>query len=89
MLIVALAAVIVSLTSIVVAYMAVMEKRLVHSIIYLSTLSVCYSILYYVLMAPDVVLAYIPISTTILPLLLLSVAAKIKEGEKRCERKEA
>lgn len=65
-----------SIASIAMTYLAVVERRALYSIIYLSILSACYSIMYYTLMAPDVVLAYIPISTIFLPLLLLSILAK-------------
>jgi uncharacterized MnhB-related membrane protein len=76
MLIVAIVVLVISLISIAMAYLAVTEKNVLYSVIYLSFLSICYSILYYIFMAPDVVLAYIPISAVLLPLITLSVSAK-------------
>lgn len=76
MIILAVVLLVVSLISSTMALLAVVERRVLYSIIYLSLLSICYSIIYYVLMAPDVVLAYIPISTIFLPLLMLSIVAK-------------
>ncbi|MEL9940811.1 MAG: DUF4040 domain-containing protein [Ignisphaera sp.] len=65
-----------SLLSTVMAYLAVIEKRILYSVIYLSFLSVCYSLIYFALMAPDVVLTYIPIATILQPFIILSVIAK-------------
>jgi uncharacterized MnhB-related membrane protein len=76
MLIIAIMILVMSLITIVMAYLAVIEKNVLYSVIYLSFLSICYSILYYTLTAPDVVLAYIPISTILLPLIILTILAK-------------
>lgn len=90
MLILAITILVMSLISVAMVFLAVTEKRVLYSAVYLSLLSVCYSIMYYALMAPDVVIAYIPISTILLPLLILSVIAKTtKKRFQYCEREES
>lgn len=68
--------------SIVASYLAVSEKDPVATCVYLALFGVFYALAYYVLMAPDVVLAYIPISSTIVPALLVITVRKLKS---RCE----
>ncbi|MEM4040251.1 MAG: DUF4040 domain-containing protein [Ignisphaera sp.] len=70
-----------SFFSVVAAYLTVVEKDLLTAVVYLSLLGVCYTIIYYVLMAPDIALAYIPISTVILPDVLIIVLRKTKRYE--------
>ncbi|MEM0490404.1 MAG: DUF4040 domain-containing protein [Ignisphaera sp.] len=70
-----------SFFSVVAAYLTVVEKDLLTAVVYLSLLGVCYTIIYYVLMAPDIALAYIPISTVILPVVLIIVLRKTKRYE--------
>lgn len=69
-----------SATSVIASYLAITEKKLLNSILYLSLLSTSYTLIYYILMAPDVTLAYIPISMIILPLLLFTTMTKTTEG---------
>ncbi|MEM1541199.1 MAG: DUF4040 domain-containing protein [Ignisphaera sp.] len=70
-----------SFFSVVAAYLTVVEKDLLTAVVYLSLLGVCYTIIYYVLMAPDIALVYIPISTVILPVVLIIVLRKTKRYE--------
>lgn len=65
-----------SALSIISSYLAVTERDLLVSSIYLGLFGVFYALIYYVFLAPDVVLAYIPISTTILPSLLIITLRK-------------
>lgn len=81
MLIIFLVVVIASFFSVVSAYLAIAEKNLLTTIVYLSLLGVCYTLIYYVLMAPDIALAYIPISTVLLPVMFITIARKIKRYE--------
>lgn len=78
MLIVFVIILIASALSVVTACLAVIEKDLVNSSIYLGLFGVFYSLIYYVFLAPDVLLAYIPISTTIIPALLIITLRKTR-----------
>lgn len=70
-----------SFLSVVVTYLAVMERDLLISVIYIALLGVFYSLMYYVLMAPDVITAYIPISSILLPIISIVVLKKTKRYE--------
>jgi len=63
------------------AYMAITEKDLLKAVAYSAGQSVAYSILYYILMAPDIVLAYIAVSVGIYSALLIFVISKTKRYE--------
>lgn len=67
--------------SIVVTYLAIVEKDMLIAIVYLALLSIFYSLMYYALMAPDVVIAYIPISSVLFPIIMIIVIKKTKRYE--------
>ncbi|MCS7128766.1 MAG: DUF4040 domain-containing protein [Sulfolobales archaeon] len=71
-----------SFISVIAAYMAVAEKDLLTATVYMALLGVFYTLIYYVLMAPDVALAYIPVSSALLPLTLIVVLKKTERYEK-------
>ncbi len=70
-----------SFFSIIATYLAVVEKDLLNSAIFMALQGVCYTLIYYVLLAPDVSLAYIPVSSGLLPILLLVVLRKLERFE--------
>lgn len=78
----ALVVLIAAALSVIASYLAISEKDPVTTCIYLALFGVFYALVYYVLMAPDVVLAYIPISSTIVPALLVVTVRKLRG---RCE----
>lgn len=67
--------------SIVVTYLAIVEKDMLIAIVYLALLGIFYSLMYYALMAPDVVIAYIPISSVLFPIIMIIVIKKTKRYE--------
>jgi len=71
------------LLSIVAVYLAITERDLVKAVIYSAAQSTLYSILFYLLMAPDLLLTYIPVSVGLYPALLLILIKKTEryEGE--------
>ncbi|MEM4717472.1 MAG: hydrogenase subunit MbhD domain-containing protein [Desulfurococcaceae archaeon] len=68
-----------SILSTISAYLVIAEKEHITSCILLALLGVLYSLIYYALMAPDIVLAYIPISSIIIPSLFITILTKQKE----------
>lgn len=70
-----------SILSVISAYLAISEKDPIVACIFLALLGVLYALVYYSLMAPDIVLAYIPISSIIIPALLVIVITKLRVKE--------
>lgn len=68
-----------SALSVITAYLVVSESDLLVSCIYLALFGVFYALIYYAFMAPDIVLAYIPISSIIVPALFFTILSKLKE----------
>ncbi len=66
----------VSIASVVAAFKAIIEKDMVRAIVYSAIQSAMYALIFYVLMAPDIVLVYIPVSVGIIPAILLFVTKK-------------
>jgi len=70
-----------STLSIILAYLTMVEKDLLIATIYIAFIGVLYTLIYYILMAPDVVLAYMPVSSILLPLMIVIVLKKTKRFE--------
>lgn len=66
----------VSVASVIAAFKAIIEKDMVRAIVYSAIQSAMYALIFYVLMAPDIVLVYIPVSVGITPAILLFVTKK-------------
>ena len=81
MILVAIVVLIASFFSVVTAYLAVTERDLLTAAVYMSLLGISYTLIYYVLMAPDIALAYIPVSTALLPIMIVTVLKKTKRYE--------
>ncbi|MCC6040882.1 MAG: DUF4040 domain-containing protein [Desulfurococcaceae archaeon] len=73
---------IISLLSVVAVYMAVKTRDLVKAVIYSALQSGLYSILYFLLLAPDIGLVYIPVAVGLIPGVLLVLISKTERWEK-------
>ncbi|MEM1532518.1 MAG: hydrogenase subunit MbhD domain-containing protein [Desulfurococcaceae archaeon] len=71
-----------SFISVIAAYLAVTEKDLLTAAVYTALLGASYTLIYYVLMAPDVALAYIPVSSALIPFILIVVLKKTERYER-------
>ncbi len=70
-----------ALTSTALAYLIVKEKDLLVATLLLIGQGISHALLYYLLMAPDLFLTYIPVSAGIIPLLLLLLIKKTERVE--------
>jgi uncharacterized MnhB-related membrane protein len=73
---------VVSLISTLAVYMAVVEKDLIKAVIYSALQSGLYTILYFLLLAPDIGLVYIPVAVGLIPGVLLILISKTERWEK-------
>jgi energy-converting hydrogenase B subunit D len=73
---------IISLLSVVAVYMAVKTRDLVKAVIYSAFQSGLYSILYFLLLAPDIGLVYIPVAVGLIPGVLLVLISKTERWER-------
>jgi len=69
------------LGSIVAVYLAIVERDLLKAVIYSAVQSTFYALLFYLLMAPDIVLVYIPVAVGLLPAVLIFVIKKTERYE--------
>ncbi|MEM0086274.1 MAG: hydrogenase subunit MbhD domain-containing protein [Zestosphaera sp.] len=81
MLIPILIVLIASMLSVIMAYLTVIEKDLLLATIYIAFIGILYTLIYYILLAADVVLAYIPVSSILLPIIVIVVLKKSKRLE--------
>jgi len=72
---------ILALISIVATWLAVQEKDLMLATLFSALQSTCYALIYYLLMAPDIVLVYLPVSVGVLPLLTILLIKKTERYE--------
>jgi uncharacterized MnhB-related membrane protein len=72
-----------SLLSVIAVYLALEERDLVKAVIYSAVQSVFYSLLFYLFMAPDIVLVYLPVAGGVLPALLLVLISKTERFERK------
>jgi len=73
---------VVSLISVIAVYMAVKERDLVRAVIYSALQSGLYTVLYFLLLAPDIGLVYIPVAVGLIPGVLLILISKTERWEK-------
>lgn len=73
----------VSVTAVIAAYLAIRERDMVRAIVYSAIQSAMYALIFYILMAPDIVLVYVPVSVGLTPAILLFVTKKTErfDGE--------
>ncbi|MCI4437790.1 MAG: DUF4040 domain-containing protein [Ignisphaera sp.] len=72
---------ILALVSIVATWLAIQEKDLMLATLFSALQSTCYALIYYLLMAPDIVLVYLPVSVGVLPLLTILLIKKTERYE--------
>jgi len=75
-LIAALLMAVAAVTSIVFTYLAVVEKNLVQAVVFSAVQSTMYALIYFLLMAPDIVLVYLPVGVGIYPAIILLLIKK-------------
>lgn len=71
------------LLSMVATYLAVTERDLVKAVVFSAIQSTAYAFMYYLLMAPDIVLVYVPVAVGLYPAVILFLIKKTErfEGE--------
>ncbi len=64
-------------------YLAVTEKDLVKAVLFSAIQSTAYAFIFYLLMAPDIVLVYVPVAVGLYPAIVLFLIKKTEryEGE--------
>jgi len=70
-----------ALIGLVFSYLAITEKDLLKAIGFSAVQAVAYAIIFYILMAPDIVLAYVAIAVGIYSALLVFVVSKTERYE--------
>lgn len=75
-------AVVAALLSIVATYLAVRSRDMLAAVVFSAVQSTAYALIYYVLMAPDIVLVYIPVSVGILPAVTVLLIKKTERYER-------
>ncbi len=72
-----------ALASIVAVYLAIIERDLLKAVLFSAVQSTLYALLFYLLMAPDIVLTYIPVAVGLYPAVLIFLIKKTEryEGE--------
>ncbi|MEZ0394709.1 MAG: hydrogenase subunit MbhD domain-containing protein [Desulfurococcaceae archaeon] len=71
------------LLSTVAVYLAVRERDLVKAVIYSALQSGLYAIMYYLLMAPDIVLVYLPVAVGLVPGVIIVLISKTERFEEK------
>ncbi|MGC8975745.1 MAG: Na(+)/H(+) antiporter subunit B [Thermoprotei archaeon] len=67
--------------SLIATYLAVLENDLVKAVIFSALQSTVYTILFYLLMAPDIALVYIPVAVGLYPAVILFLIKKTERTE--------
>ena len=73
---------IVSILALIATYLAIVERDLLRAILYSAIQSTLFAFLYYVLMAPDIVLVYVPVAVGLYPAVILILISKTEREEK-------
>lgn len=74
-------AAIAALLSVIATYLAVRSRDMLAAVVFSAVQSTAYALIYYVLMAPDIVLVYIPVSVGILPAVAVLLIKKTERYE--------
>ncbi|OYT50045.1 MAG: sodium:proton antiporter [Desulfurococcales archaeon ex4484_204] len=72
---------ILGLVSMVAAILAILERDLVKAVIFSAIQSTAYAFMYYLLMAPDIALVYIPVAIGLYPAVVLFLIKKTERYE--------
>jgi len=70
------------LVSVIATYLAVTEKNLVKAVLYSAIQSTVYAFLYFLLMAPGIVLVYVPVAVGLYPAIILFLIRKTEQEER-------
>ncbi|PUA32377.1 MAG: hypothetical protein B7O98_06890 [Zestosphaera tikiterensis] len=70
-----------ALLSVVATALAIRSKDLLNAVIFSSVQSVAYALIYFLLLAPDIVLVYVAVSVGIYPLILILLIKKVGRYE--------
>lgn len=70
-----------SLLSVVAVYLAIIEKNLIKAVIYSALQSTFYALIFYLIMAPDIFLTYVPVSVGLYTALILILIKKTEHFE--------
>lgn len=71
-----------ALISVVATYLAVEAKDFLVAVVLSAVQSTAYALIYYVLMAPDIVLVYVPVSVGLLPAVSVLLIKKTERYER-------
>ncbi|MCS7099371.1 MAG: DUF4040 domain-containing protein [Sulfolobales archaeon] len=71
-----------ALLSVVATYLAVRSRDMLSAAVFSAAQSTAYALIYYVLMAPDIVLVYVPVSVGILPAVTVLLIKKTERYER-------
>lgn len=74
--------------SLIATYLAVLENDLVKAVVFSALQSTAYAMIFYLLMAPDIALVYIPVAVGLYPAVFLFLIKKTERTESDLERKE-
>ncbi|MEM0025353.1 MAG: hydrogenase subunit MbhD domain-containing protein [Zestosphaera sp.] len=67
--------------SLIATYLAVLESDLIKAVVFSALQSTVYAILFYLLMAPDIALVYIPVAVGLYPAVVLFLIKKTEKTE--------
>ncbi len=70
-----------SLIAVIATYLAIEERDMIKAVIYSAVQSTMFALLYYVFVAPDIVLVYIPVAVGLYPLLMIILIKKTERYE--------
>ena len=70
-----------ALLSTLATYLAITERDLLSAVIYSALQSTAYAIIFYLLMAPDIVLVYIPVAVGLYPAVFIVLIKKSERYE--------
>jgi uncharacterized MnhB-related membrane protein len=69
------------LISMVATFMAVLERDLLKAVLFSAVQSTAYAFMFYILMAPDILLVYVPVAVGLYPAVILLLIKKTERFE--------
>jgi uncharacterized MnhB-related membrane protein len=70
-----------ALSSVLFTFLTVKTKDLMYAVVFSSVQSVAYALIYFLLLAPDIVLVYVAVSVGIYPLIVILLIKKVGRYE--------
>jgi len=71
-----------ALLSVVATYLAIRARDMLSAVIFSAVQSTAYAIMFYIFMAPDIVLVYIPVSVGVLPAVTILLIKRTERYER-------